>query len=286
MSDTLDVFPLKPGLKYDYLYYHLEQEYDMISYSGGYLDSGYVHFHIIDSTAIGDTVISWNIEQQRYFYHHATYIYTRIDTIYIIKDTTIFTIQENKNGMHQLITPIFTNGLWDFSSMDSIKRFSLSSNKIVQKRWNNSLPYSSSGIDSLWFSDSSGFYRMRTNSTINLGSQSWINHYLSFTLINKPTMSVKEQRSELAPTYFSLFHNYPNPFNPVTIISYELQRPSYVDVIVDDILGRRVALLAAQVESAGKHSIVFDGSQFSSGIYFYRLVVDGRSQTKKMNLVK
>jgi hypothetical protein len=93
------------------------------------------------------------------------------------------------------------------------------------------------------------------------------------------------------PLTFSLSQNYPNPFNPSTTIKYQLAAPSHVTLRVYDVLGREVATLVDQRQSVGYYSAKFDGSRFSSGVYFYRISIrsnDGRNfvSTKKALLLK
>ncbi len=89
-----------------------------------------------------------------------------------------------------------------------------------------------------------------------------------------------------SPKEFALLQNYPNPFNPSTAISYQLSAVSLVRLKVYDILGREVATLVNGRESAGMHTLRFDGSGLASGVYFYRLTAGGMSQTRKMLLVR
>mgnify|MGYP001589368545 CR=1 FL=1 len=104
------------------------------------------------------------------------------------------------------------------------------------------------------------------------------------TLIFTDVVENEIQR-ELA---FVLFENYPNPFNPKTAIGFSLLAVGNVSLKVFDVLGSEVAtLLNNETLEAGEHNIQFDASLFSSGIYFYRLNVDGKfSETKKMMLLK
>ncbi len=80
--------------------------------------------------------------------------------------------------------------------------------------------------------------------------------------------------------------NYPNPFNPTTVISYKLSAGSNVTLKVYDILGRVVATLVDGEETAGPHEVVFDGSRFASGVYFYRLTTPTYSKVTKMLMLK
>ena len=89
------------------------------------------------------------------------------------------------------------------------------------------------------------------------------------------------------PTVISLAAAYPNPFNPTTQISFSLPKTEHVQLTVFNLLGRKVMTLADKRYPAGYQSIVFDGADLPSGIYFYSLTTaSGFRQTKKMVLMK
>jgi len=94
------------------------------------------------------------------------------------------------------------------------------------------------------------------------------------------------------PLKFSLSQNYPNPFNPNTMINYELAFSSIVKLKVYDILGKEVISLVNEKQNAGKYSVSFNGSNLSSGLYYYKLESGSPSEngyfidTKKMILIK
>ncbi|MDQ3020975.1 MAG: T9SS type A sorting domain-containing protein [Bacteroidota bacterium] len=88
------------------------------------------------------------------------------------------------------------------------------------------------------------------------------------------------------PTRFELSQNYPNPFNPKTIINYEIPVTNNVSIKVYDISGKEVATLVNEIQEAGYYAIDFDGSNFASGAYFYKLVTNGFTDTKRMILLK
>ncbi|MCX6157809.1 MAG: T9SS type A sorting domain-containing protein [Ignavibacteriae bacterium] len=92
--------------------------------------------------------------------------------------------------------------------------------------------------------------------------------------------------NEEVPAVYSLSQNFPNPFNPVTKINYNLSKKGFVSLKVYDILGKEVATLVNESMSAGKYSVSFDASNFSSGVYFYKLEINGFSDIRKMLLVK
>ncbi len=88
---------------------------------------------------------------------------------------------------------------------------------------------------------------------------------------------------------FALDQNYPNPFNPVTVIGFTLPEAGQVTLHVYDITGRRVATLADEHRDKGRHRIRFDThtvAGLSSGVYLYRLSANGRSETRKMTIMK
>ncbi|GAB5409880.1 MAG: hypothetical protein BalsKO_22450 [Balneolaceae bacterium] len=86
---------------------------------------------------------------------------------------------------------------------------------------------------------------------------------------------------------FKLEQNYPNPFNPTTTINYFLRESGKTKLTVFDITGREVATLVNELKSRGEHSIQFEASLLSSGLYFYRISTEsGFSKTNKMLLIK
>ncbi|OGC92716.1 MAG: hypothetical protein A2W25_06985 [candidate division Zixibacteria bacterium RBG_16_53_22] len=88
------------------------------------------------------------------------------------------------------------------------------------------------------------------------------------------------------PLDFAITAIAPNPFNAQTTIHYLLPEPSEVSLTVYDILGRRIETLDIGYQSAGAHSVTWDGTGRNSGIYFARVVAGGRSQGGRMVLVK
>ena len=89
-----------------------------------------------------------------------------------------------------------------------------------------------------------------------------------------------------SPAEFQLSQNFPNPFNPSTIITYQLPSNAAVVLKVYDILGREVATLVNECEIIGNHSVTFNAGDLPSGVYSYRLQAGTYSQTKKLLLLK
>lgn len=85
---------------------------------------------------------------------------------------------------------------------------------------------------------------------------------------------------------FILNQNYPNPFNPSTIIEFSVPYSTFVTLKIYDILGREIAILFSQYTVGGSHSVQWDASKFPSGVYYYRLSVDGILKTKQLVLLR
>ncbi len=90
----------------------------------------------------------------------------------------------------------------------------------------------------------------------------------------------------LTITGYRLYNNYPNPFNPSTVIRFAVPRAGLVEISVYDILGRKVETLTEGRMSSGVHAVTFSGSGFSSGVYFYTLTAEGAVLSKKMLYLK
>jgi len=137
--------------------------------------------------------------------------------------------------------------------------------------------------DTLWVEDSLGYstsyyWRIRAKGSIGWGIKtSW----WKFT-----TTSDISRINELIPDKFCLFDNYPNPFNPVTKINFDIPQNCDVILKVFDISGREISELINEKLNAGKYSVDFKAEKVSSGVYFYRLVAGNFTSTKKMILLK
>ena len=96
----------------------------------------------------------------------------------------------------------------------------------------------------------------------------------------------KESEKDLLPTEYTLYQNFPNPFNPITTIKYDLPNAGEVSLIIYDILGRRVKQLVNDKQQPGRYEIKFDASNLASGVYIYQLITDKYINAKKMILLK
>ena len=106
------------------------------------------------------------------------------------------------------------------------------------------------------------------------------------------TTGVGDGDGDLAVRYVTSLHqNAPNPFNPRTEIKFSLRQPGAAQLQVFDVRGRMIKNLIDQALPAGEHSVSWNGVDqndrpVATGVYFYRLVADGRTLTKRMLLVK
>ena len=93
------------------------------------------------------------------------------------------------------------------------------------------------------------------------------------------------EKEEL-PHSYRLSQNFPNPFNPKTIIKYEIPTSDYVELSIYNILGQKVTTLVSEKQNAGYYQIEWDGARFSSGVYFYCLRTNHFTKVRKMILVR
>jgi flagellar hook assembly protein FlgD len=80
--------------------------------------------------------------------------------------------------------------------------------------------------------------------------------------------------------------NYPNPFNPNTVINYELPTTNIVELSIYNLLGQKVATLVSERKAAGDHQVEWDATGFSSGIYYYQIRAGEFQAVRKMILLR
>lgn len=103
--------------------------------------------------------------------------------------------------------------------------------------------------------------------------------------VSQLVVGVSGSTSE-TPESFELKQNFPNPFNPNTIINYSVPREGLISLEVFDVSGRNVATLVSEVKQAGNYKYDFSAGGLSTGVYFYKLTGDGFTSTRKMILIK
>lgn len=141
--------------------------------------------------------------------------------------------------------------------------------------------------------DMGGTDRLRYRSTASDGEPVFGVYYsapsiTAFAAILSPGDAVETSSERIAerPETTQLYQNFPNPFNPSTVISYRVAENTNVTLDVFDMSGRHVATLVNDSQTAGAYEVGFDGSRLSSGIYLYRLAAGNTVQIRKLSLIK
>lgn len=114
------------------------------------------------------------------------------------------------------------------------------------------------------------------------------------SMLNTPVYIGINNHSEIIPNYFKLYQNYPNPFNSTTNIKFSLKEFAKIEIKIYDMTGKYLCKLLGGIFSPGMHSVTFDSNNYSSGVYFYKIIagapstgsVRGYKDTKKMVLLK
>ncbi|MEP0861329.1 MAG: T9SS type A sorting domain-containing protein [Ignavibacterium sp.] len=108
----------------------------------------------------------------------------------------------------------------------------------------------------------------------------------NFFILTGDSPTSVESSNDLIVEEYILEQNFPNPFNPVTTIKFNIPKNSFVQLSVYNLLGQKVADLVNEQLQAGAYEVNFDASSLSSGTYFYQLIADGNNLAKKMILLK
>src|SRR5690606_27674941 len=125
----------------------------------------------------------------------------------------------------------------------------------------------------------------------------YIGSAYGYTILGDPDLISGAPMDDLNPTSIPkeephpemgivLHPNYPNPFNPSTVIGFRLSVFGEVRVAVYDILGREIAVLVDGVMPAGDHQVTFDAAGLASGVYVYKLTANGLSVSRRMTVLK
>ncbi|MBN1559535.1 T9SS type A sorting domain-containing protein [candidate division KSB1 bacterium] len=104
-------------------------------------------------------------------------------------------------------------------------------------------------------------------------------------LVDPFNVSVQD-RGKVVKVFALSAKNYPNPYNPTTMISYNVPLPSHVKITVFDMSGRELTTLVDQEKTAGEHTVQFDGANLSSGVYFYKVETSYDAVVNKMLLMQ
>jgi len=111
--------------------------------------------------------------------------------------------------------------------------------------------------------------------------------YMLANFFQESKTSVNTTSNSMVINNYKLEQNYPNPFNPSTIIAFALPKTAFVTLKVYNLIGEEVAALVSAKQPAGNYKVEWDATNFSSGVYFYKLTTDhGFIQTRKLVVLK
>jgi uncharacterized protein YdaL len=99
------------------------------------------------------------------------------------------------------------------------------------------------------------------------------------------TGNIENENSGI-PREYSLSQNFPNPFNPVTVINFQIPKSGLTQMKVYDVTGRLIKTLVNEFKTSGYYKIEFDASSLASGVYFYKLTSGNYSSVKKLVVLK
>ncbi|MFA5834676.1 MAG: T9SS type A sorting domain-containing protein [Bacteroidota bacterium] len=155
-----------------------------------------------------------------------------------------------------------------------------------------SLAFNSAGVLYCLIDNGSGEDYLATLDTTNgiatlvTGNPLNVGNLTSIAMRMDNVNSISNDRTTQLPAVFVLEQNFPNPFNPSTTISYSLPSSANVKLVVFDLLGREIATLVNEEQSAGWKEVEWNATNVSSGIYFYKLTAGSFIGVKKMLVVK
>jgi len=143
----------------------------------------------------------------------------------------------------------------------------------------NHSPINAQMMDSVWVNRGKHTYTYDANG--NMTEELWQSWWVPLAITDENTL----------PKEFSLSQNFPNPFNPVTTINYDLPEQSHVLINIYDILGREIRTIVKTTQDAGYKSVIWDGTDefgrsVGTGIYLYQIKAGDFNQTKKMLLLR
>jgi len=260
-----------------------------VDLTGSFLDSNLnLYISMNDGSGIFSTFSNTNISYSPYFYGFTSGDFDNDGDIDIAADNTIYL---NTDGPMPVELSSFIakvrdrNVLLNWTTTSEENNFGFNVERsMVNGQWSVIGFVQGSGTTSLpreyEFSDRNlfpGKYKYR------LKQIDYNGNFKYYDLLNEVTIGI--------PNKFNLSQNYPNPFNPTTKINFDIPskvkgETSNVKLVIYDITGKEIAVLVNESLEPGSFEVTFDGSNFSSGIYFYKIQANNFSETRRMILLK
>jgi len=184
------------------------------------------------------------------------------------------------NGIWSVIAQMDVNALYSVIFISPLIGYTAGTNGSLYKTANNGYA---------WYKINTGVTNLLQKVFFINENTGWIagvNGIILRTANDGHLITSNEDRISSLPDKYFLSQNYPNPFNPSTTISFHLPETGFVSLKIYDLLGNEVKTLINEERHVGEYSVKFDGSNLSSGVYFYRLASGNFSETKKLLLLK
>lgn len=222
--------------------------------------------------------------------YYAARAYKRNDDIKLVINNDMIGYTEESVELSS-VNIGYTDG---FSDIDKVMQLADNYSSIICNKggYNGAdlITFSELGYDGVYFEEAlfnSNNYHKSTDKIININLPYLTEVIKAATAVligmDDPATDVEDK---IIPMNFTLEQNYPNPFNPATRIKFAIPRQENVDLMVYDILGRKVAELVNETLNAGNYNVNFDGSTLSSGMYVYKITAGSYAESKKMLMIK
>jgi hypothetical protein len=272
----IEFYPNNIGNSWSYRWIY----YDIIN---NYYEGGTDENFISKDTLINNTKY-WSVEHNYGGYNYENY-FERIDTA----TGDVLRSEDLSAGETNLVDNVYA-GIGD-TILISNNRYLLYCDKIVVLSIRDTIlnNFQTTLREVVGLPSLKKLFLAKNIGLLGSGPNYWIDsakiNGIIFSNISSDFTDINEDNESIGNNYI-LFQNYPNPFNPTTNISYSISEPSYVSIIIYDLLGREVSKLVNEFKSTGIYTIGFDSSKLSSGIYFYQMKVNDFVNTKKMILLR
>ncbi|MCF6269862.1 MAG: T9SS type A sorting domain-containing protein [Melioribacteraceae bacterium] len=188
-----------------------------------------------------------------------------------------------------------TSADFNCDGYEDIALTSLDSLKILLNNFNSSANFLLSESHYIYIPSIVGAMALLADGDINndgdidLVISNYNSFHGGFTVFENSSITTdikSEEENLIFSEKFKLIGNYPNPFNPTTVINYYLPTLSFVELKVYDLLGKEIASLVDKEQNAGRYEVMFNGRNLSSGLYLYKLKAGTFTKTKIMHLLK
>ena len=146
--------------------------------------------------------------------------------------------------------------------------------------------YISTNNGTTWTEKSEGIPAMSSITAMIVSNEYLLLGTAFYSVWRRPLAEITQNYTEEIKPSYMLMQNYPNPFNSQTKLKFEIEKQGLVKVVIYNLMGREVQTLLNETLNPGIYVVPFNGAGLSSGVYFYKLITDGFTETKKMLMIK